>query len=338
MITIEGSVLGPNDQNPDAGSYIQFTLSGPMMSSAGVAVTRFTQTAQLNPSDGTFSLSLEPTTTALPNSRFYDISVNARFGGVPASYRVGRCRVRSSPTPQRLEIIGLGDEPDTLHISREVPFGIVDGFNDEFSIRYVPQDGSELLFIDELLQSGNSYQLINNQLQILTPPTVGQRIKLFYLNSAFDAPGHISRETPDGVVDGSNAVFTLRNTPASGLEMGFVNEQYQIPGVAYTISGNTITFNSGSQPPLGSRILLWYPLTTLYPIHRRDQFTGDGSTTNFALTGAILNTSELVFNGSLYQERNIPAYYTVSADQKTIMFATPVPNGQKATVYYQEGD
>lgn len=336
MITINGNVLGPNDAKPDANSIIQFRLSGSMSVGANVIAPPVV-TAALNTNDGSFSVQVEPTTTGLPATRFYDVSVIGSFGGVPANYRLGRTRVRSTPSTQNLNTLMIGEEPDRLHVSREEPFGLIDGVNPVFMSARVPQEDSELFFINEFLQRRvNAYQVTNNQFTCTNPPPIGSRLRLFYLNSAFDAPGHICRETPDGIVDGANTVFTLRKTPATGLEMGFVNEVFQVPGVSYTIVGNTITF--AVAPLDGSRILFWYPSVSLAPAHRRDIFTGDGATTDFALAGAIFRNSELVFNGGLYQERNVQLHYTVSADQKTLKFAVPVPNGQKVVAHYQEGD
>lgn len=55
--------------------------------------------------------------------------------------------------------------------------------------------------------------------------------------------GFITRETPTGTVNGSNATFTLANTPLSGAEQVYLNGLQQDPGAGndYTISGATIT-------------------------------------------------------------------------------------------------
>lgn len=66
------------------------------------------------------------------------------------------------------------------------------------------------------------------------------------------------RETPSGTVNGTNAVFTLANTPVSGSEQVFLNGLLQEPGSGndYQISGGTITFNAA--PPSGARIRVSY--------------------------------------------------------------------------------
>jgi hypothetical protein len=57
-------------------------------------------------------------------------------------------------------------------------------------------------------------------------------------------------ETPSGTINGSNAVFTLAHTPISGTITISVNGIIQKSGSGndYTISGSTITFESGNIP------------------------------------------------------------------------------------------
>lgn len=71
---------------------------------------------------------------------------------------------------------------------------------------------------------------------------------------------HVVRETPTGTVNGTNATFTLANTPVSGQEMVFVNGILMNVGATndYTISTNTITFNSGAIPQTGDVVLVSY--------------------------------------------------------------------------------
>lgn len=56
-------------------------------------------------------------------------------------------------------------------------------------------------------------------------------------------PTVITRETPTGLVNGSNVTYTLANTPTAGSEEVFVNGVLQEPGAGndYTISSATIT-------------------------------------------------------------------------------------------------
>lgn len=65
----------------------------------------------------------------------------------------------------------------------------------------------------------------------------------------------IFNETPSGLANGTNTVFTLSQTPLSGQITISVNGSVQSPS-AYTLSGNTITFVTA--PPSGATILATY--------------------------------------------------------------------------------
>lgn len=85
-------------------------------------------------------------------------------------------------------------------------------------------------------------------------------------NGAFTVSGVVkiakvvTRETPSGTINGSNAVFTLAATPVSGTETVFVNGISQDAGSGndYTISGDTITFESGCVPQSGDKVRVSY--------------------------------------------------------------------------------
>lgn len=69
-----------------------------------------------------------------------------------------------------------------------------------------------------------------------------------------------TRETPSGTINGSNAEFTLDNTPVAGSEEVFVNGILQDEGSGndYTISGDTITFEAGAEPQTGDKVRVSY--------------------------------------------------------------------------------
>jgi hypothetical protein len=68
----------------------------------------------------------------------------------------------------------------------------------------------------------------------------------------------VDKETPSGTIDGSNATFTLANTPVAGSEHVYLNGVLQESGAGndYTISGGTITMLSS--PLSGERIKVTY--------------------------------------------------------------------------------
>lgn len=67
--------------------------------------------------------------------------------------------------------------------------------------------------------------------------------------------GFVCREVPAGIINGTNAVFTLSNTPTANTEQVFLNGILQNVGAGndYTISGNTITF---AIPPIVTDVIL----------------------------------------------------------------------------------
>ena len=71
---------------------------------------------------------------------------------------------------------------------------------------------------------------------------------------------YIVREVPTGTKNGSNATFTLANTPVSGTEMLFLNGILQNAGSGndYTISTNTITMLTGAIPVSTDVLLCTY--------------------------------------------------------------------------------
>lgn len=70
---------------------------------------------------------------------------------------------------------------------------------------------------------------------------------------------HIDAETPAGIVDGSNAAFTVANTPApvASLQL-FRNGLLLQSGSDYNLVGSTITFLSGAIPQVGDTLLAYY--------------------------------------------------------------------------------
>jgi len=78
-------------------------------------------------------------------------------------------------------------------------------------------------------------------------------------NSVTLAPHHYNT-VPSGAVDGSNDVFVLAHIPALGTERVYKNGLRQKPGSGndYTITSDTITFESGNIPKIGDVILADY--------------------------------------------------------------------------------
>ena len=74
-------------------------------------------------------------------------------------------------------------------------------------------------------------------------------------------PGFVDGETPAGLVNGSNMVFTLANTPNPATSLAvYRNGLLQAATSDYSLSGNTITFASRSTPQAGDILTASYRL------------------------------------------------------------------------------
>jgi len=69
-------------------------------------------------------------------------------------------------------------------------------------------------------------------------------------------------EVPTGTIDGLNRVFTLSQIPFSAASLLVFNAAEQVPGVNYTLAGQTITFSAASTPTVGSNLDCYYWVQT----------------------------------------------------------------------------
>ena len=149
--------------------------------------------------------------------------------------------------------------------------------------------------------------------------------------------GEIVKETFNGT--GSQASFVLSDSIADIDNINvYVNGVYQYPS-NYTVSGNTVTFVSGSIPASGTgnvhvRHNVTAPtLTEGAAFSTSGALTGDGSTTTFALGGSPRSSDHvMVFLEGVYQEKE---NYSISGSN--ITFNTPPPNGYSIEAKYVTG-
>jgi phage-related tail fiber protein len=92
------------------------------------------------------------------------------------------------------------------------------------------------------------------------PVVIGSSAIVWQQLASSSSSNQVDRETPSGTQNGSNAAFTLANTPVAGSEHVYFNGQLQDAGSGndYTISGNTITFESGRIPISTDKIRVSY--------------------------------------------------------------------------------
>jgi hypothetical protein len=149
--------------------------------------------------------------------------------------------------------------------------------------------------------------------------------------------GEIVKETFSGT--GLQASFNLSDTIVDIDNINvYVDGVYQYPS-NYTVSGNTVTFVSGSIPASGTdnvhiRHNVTAPtLTEGAAFSTSGSLTGDGSTTTFALGGTPRSSDHtMVFLEGVYQEKE---NYSISGSN--IVFTTAPPNGYSIEVKYVSG-
>lgn len=145
------------------------------------------------------------------------------------------------------------------------------------------------------------------------------------VKTTFSATGSASFSLPDTIVDIDNV-----NVYVSGV--------YQYPS-NYTVSGNTVTFVSGSIPASGTdnvHIRHNVTATTLTEgaaFSTSGSLVGDDATTTFALGGSPRSSDHaMVFLEGVYQEKE---NYSIAGSN--ITFTTPPPNGYSIEVKYVTG-
>ena len=145
------------------------------------------------------------------------------------------------------------------------------------------------------------------------------------VKSTFSATGSASFSLPDTIVDIDNINV-------------YVDGVYQYPS-NYTVSGNTVTFVSGSIPASGTdnvHIRHNVTATTLTEgaaFSTSGSLVGDGTTATFALGGTPRSSDHtMVFLEGVYQEKE---NYSIAGSN--ITFTTAPPNGYSIEVKYVTG-
>ena len=108
-------------------------------------------------------------------------------------------------------------------------------------------------------------------------------------------------ETPGGLIDGVNAVFTLSNTPSpSNSLLLYRNGLLQKSGVDYTLSGSQVTFLSGSIPQPGDILVGAYRIMgspASYPVVLCSSAGTSTSQSNFVSLGTCTIPANVLTEG-----------------------------------------
>lgn len=145
---------------------------------------------------------------------------------------------------------------------QERPTGTIDGSNNIFTLSKVPSDpNSLLLMLDSTpLVIDEDYELALNQITITNPdfiPSKGQAFYSQYLvygnvpNSGSGGlqAAQFTQETPAGVINGVNNVFTLANAPTDPMSIFFWVDNNPLTGDQYTVTGQVITITDAEMIP-----------------------------------------------------------------------------------------
>lgn len=145
-------------------------------------------------------------------------------------------------------------------VDGETPLGSMNGTNTVFTLSYAPLPASSLnVFLNGLLLKQGTDYAVSATVVTLIPgraPLATDRLQVWYrlttAGGGTTAPTFVDSEVPQGLLNGSNRIFTLSASPlpAASLQV-FRNGLLQKPGEDYNLSGNTVTFLSVSTPGVG---------------------------------------------------------------------------------------
>lgn len=162
---------------------------------------------------------------------------------------------------------GGGSETVGAH---EVPAGVLNGSNKNFTLSQVPLSLQSLqIFLDGVKLPPSGYTL-SGQVVTLTgdAPTAEQTVEAFYLQDgmgAFNAPVGAAgnalipvQEIPSGSVDGSNRIFILSQAPYSDDSLQLFIDGLEVPKLSRVLTGTAVVVAADYAPELGQDISAFY--------------------------------------------------------------------------------
>lgn len=152
----------------------------------------------------------------------------------------------------------------TGFVDGESPTGTVNGTNLTFVLSQTPAPSTSLsLYRNGLaIRQGLDYTLSGNTITFVqaAAPQSGDILQAFYrVTGTAVTVTFADGESPAGVVNGTNAAFTLVASPSPGASLQlFRNGSLLRQGADYLLSANTVTFTSGSIPRTGDILTAFY--------------------------------------------------------------------------------
>ena len=220
------------------------------------------------------------------------------------------------PATTAIEIMHYVAVDGVVEVDEFVGDGTTTNFATSLSII---NENATTVFVSGVYQSKLTYQTTGNVVSFTTAPPNGANIEIVHVKAL--ALSGFNKNNFVGT--GSQTAFTL-NTTVNEENMTFVFLEgiYQDKST-YTISGTTLTFATAPQSGYNIEVMVLGAISASTNTLYTDTFTGDGSTTAYALgiTPVDLNAVDVYLNG-LYQ--NIS---TLTLATNTITFATAPPSG-----------
>lgn len=128
-----------------------------------------------------------------------------------------------------------------------------DGQTTEITLNNKPNEYTLRVYLNGVRQHPNDYSVVDTTVTFNDPPLWGDIIQVFY--EPYKPSQEIGGEVPTGSIDGSNAEFTLSETPDPGSVNVYLNGILQTSS-AYIVNGDVVTLN---QAPLdGDYIIIDY--------------------------------------------------------------------------------
>ncbi len=220
------------------------------------------------------------------------------------------------PTGTEIEIMHYVAVDGVIEVDEFVGDGTTTNFSTSLSI--INEDATTV-FVSGVYQSKLTYQTTGNVVSFTTAPPNGTNIEIVHVKAL--ALSGFNKNNFTGT--GSQTAFTL-NTTVNEENMTFVFLEgiYQDKST-YGISGSTLTFATAPQSGYNIEVMVLGAISASTNALYTDTFTGDGSTTAYALgiTPVDLNAIEVYLNG-LYQNVS-----TLTLSANTVTFATALPSG-----------
>jgi hypothetical protein len=149
-------------------------------------------------------------------------------------------------------------------VDTEVPAGAQDGSNRTFTLASAPNPASSLAVYRNglLLRQNGDFTLSGSTLTFVpgaAPQPADALLASYRVNVTLPGVGFVDGESPAGAINGTNASFTLAQTPSPAASLAVYRNGIRLKsGLDYTFTGTSITFAGGYIPQTGDVLLCSY--------------------------------------------------------------------------------